>query len=138
MRKLGSRPFTRSRVSLGNLSTKKTVRDSRRVPVLLDSGSQVTVIRSESVPVIEKMVGPFKKVQGRMATASGEVDVTYLKDVHVCVDDVCATVNVISAPKLPVPVLVGTDFMTSARCSIDFRKNEMRCGKKNLKISMEG
>lgn len=133
---LGSRPIARSIVSIHNGAN--AVKNTVRVPVLVDSGAQATVVNAGHVANLEKMVGPFKKVRGKMRTASGTVEVTYLKNVKICLDDACANVNLIAAPNLPHSLLVGTDFLKGAHCKMDFKKGEMSCGGRKMKFSMEG
>jgi predicted aspartyl protease len=133
---IGTRSIASAVVSFRN--GKRGVKGSTRSKVLVDSGSQVTVIRADVLPGLEKRIGPLSKIRGTMVTANGEVDVTYLKDVKVCLDGACATVNVIAAPKLPGAMLVGTDFLRGADCKVDFKKGDMSCGGRKMKFAMEG
>lgn len=133
---IGTRSIASAIVSFSN--GKRGVKSSVRSKVLVDSGSQVTVVRADALPALERRIGPLNKVRGTMVTASGEVEVTYIRDVKVCLDGACATVNVIAAPKLPGSMLVGTDFLRGADCKMDFRKGQMSCGGHKMKFSMEG
>lgn len=133
---IGSRSIASAVVSFRN--GKRGVKGAVRSKVLVDSGSQVTVVRADALPSLERRLGPLAKVRGTMVTASGEVEVTYVKGVKVCLDGACAVVNMIAAPRLPGSMLVGTDFLKGANCKVDFKKGSMSCGGKKMRFSMEG
>lgn len=133
----GIKPFAVSRISIKNNKTGRTHRTAHRVKVFVDSGASISILPEEALSFIEQKTGEFETVPARIQTANGIRDAKAIKDATVCLDEVCFRGNVLVSGDVPGGMLVGTDFLSKAKCRIDFPKKTLTCGGKKLPFQLE-
>lgn len=126
-------PYVRTRIKIGHPRSKKTITSRGRASVLVDTGASVSIVPDGLLPALRKL-GPIETQRVIMHTANGVKEATAVKDLEVCLADICAKVNVTLSSPLPAPLVLGSDFLARSKCAVDFEKGELRCGKKVLKI----
>lgn len=129
------KPFAFAKIALINHRTRKVVVSKEKVHVFVDSGASISILPKRLEPFFGT-VGPFQETDAVVETANGPKEATALKDVTICVQDVCSRGNVLVSDPVPGGLLIGSDFLTRAKCKVDFEKKEMVCGGRKIKFEM--
>ncbi|MGH9389657.1 MAG: retroviral-like aspartic protease family protein [Vicinamibacteria bacterium] len=131
------KPFARERIAVVNHRARKVVVSKEKVPIFVDSGASISILPERLRPFFET-AGPFKEEKAVVQTANGLKEVVSLKDVTLCVENVCSRGNVLVSDSAPGTLLIGSDFLSRAKCKVDFEKKVMKCGGRKIKFVMEG
>ena len=137
MKKGQLKPFAVAHVSIKNNKTGRTHRTGHKVKIFVDSGASISILPEESREFIEKRTGAFEELDARIQTANGVREAKALKDASVCLDSVCFRGNLLVSGDIPGGLLIGTDFLTQAKCKVDFEKRTLSCGGKTLPFQLE-
>lgn len=131
------KPFAIARLTIRNNQTGHEWRSPKPMRVFVDSGSTITILPPSALPVLRRYTGEFSAVPGRIQTANGVKDAMALKDVSVCLEASCFRGDVVITDGINGDVLVGSDFLSKARCAVDFRKKTMKCRGGRIRFRME-
>jgi hypothetical protein len=130
------KPFAVARMSLRNNRTGKTSRSIGKVKAFLDSGSSISLFPTRALAALQE-TGDFGEAKAIVQTANGVKEAVALKDVSLCLNEVCFRGDVAILDDIPGDVLIGTDFLKAKKCKIDFKKNTLICEGKKLPFHLE-
>lgn len=133
---MANKPFAYARLTIRNNKTGRTVKSEGKAKIFVDSGASISIIPSRHIQAL-KTTGDFDVALARIETANGVREATALKDVSLCLDKVCFRGDVVIIEDVPGDILIGTDFLTSARCKVDFAKKTLECKGKKLSFSID-
>ena len=131
------KPFATARLTIRNNQTGYGWRSPKPMKVFVDSGASITLLPPSALPVLKQKTGGFDMMPARIQTANGMKEAFALKDVSLCLEKSCFRGNVLITDGINGDVLVGSDFLTKAGCSVDFKKKVMKCKGGQLKFRME-
>lgn len=131
------KPFATARLTVRNNQTGYGWRSPKPMKVFVDSGASITILPPSALPVLKSKTGSFDIMPASIQTANGTKEAVALKDVSLCLDASCFRGNVLVTDGINGDVLVGSDFLTKAGCSVDFRRKTMRCKGGTLRFRME-
>ena len=131
------KPFASSRVTIKNHRTGKSWQSPKPMKVFVDSGSTITILPPAALPLIQQKTGQYDIIHARINTANGVKDAVALEDVSFCLKDSCFRGNVLITDGIAGDVLLGTDFLAKAGCSMDFKRKKMKCKGGNIPFKLE-
>jgi hypothetical protein len=131
------KPFATARLTVKNNRTGFGWRSPRDMKVFVDSGASITILPPEALPMLKKKTGNFDSTPARVNTMNGVKDATALRDATLCLDTACFRGSVLISDGINGDVLIGSDFLTKAKCKLDFKKGTMNCGGKRIRFKME-
>jgi predicted aspartyl protease len=131
------RPFALSAVSIRNHRTGRSWDSPRPVKVFVDSGATMTVISPKALADIRLKTGDPTLVHARVNTVNGERDAYAMKNVSLCLGRSCMKGSVLVMDGISTDILVGSDFLSKAKCKVDFERSGMKCKGGKLKFRME-
>lgn len=131
------KPFATARLTVKNNRTGYGWRSPKSMKVFVDSGASITILPPSALPVLKLKTGAFDMIPARIQTANGVKDAMALKDVSLCLDESCFRGNVLITDGINGDVLIGSDFLTKAGCTVDFKKKTMKCKGGTLRFRME-
>lgn len=131
------KPFATARVAVRNNQTGRAWQSPKPMKVFVDSGASITILPPSALPVLKQKTGGFDMIPARVQTANGMKDAFALKDVSLCLDGSCFRGNVLVTDGINGDVLIGSDFLTKAGCTVDFKKKSMKCKGGRLRFKME-
>ncbi|MGH9391578.1 MAG: retroviral-like aspartic protease family protein [Vicinamibacteria bacterium] len=131
-----NKPFASARITIRNNKTGRTVKSRGKAKIFVDSGASISIIPSRHIPALQT-TGGFDVARARIQTANGVRETTALKDVSLCLDKVCFRGDIVVIEDVPGDILIGTDFLQSAKCKIDFSKKTLECGGRKLSFSLD-
>ncbi len=131
------KPFAIAVLTIKSKGTRQAVRSDKAAKIFVDSGASVTVLPERMASTMESKIGAIPSEHINIQTVGGPKAVRKLKDVELCLGHVCAASDVIVTDGSFGDVAIGADFLTRAKCSIDFDKKIMKCGGKTIKFVME-
>jgi hypothetical protein len=105
--------------------------------VFVDSGSTITILPPSALSVLRESTGHFVTAPARIQTANGIKEAMALKDVSLCLEASCFRGDVVVTDGINGDVLIGSDFLTKAHCTVDFKKKTMKCKGGMLRFRME-
>jgi len=131
------KPFATAHLTVRNNQTGQGWRSPKRMKVFVDSGSTITILPPSALPVLKMKTGNFDMMPARIQTANGVKEAIAMKDVSLCLDGSCFRGNVLVTDGINGDVLIGSDFLTKAGCTMDFKKKTMKCKGGTLRFKME-
>jgi hypothetical protein len=131
------KPFAAAHLTVRNNQTGKNWKSPKRMRVFVDSGASITILPPSALPVIRDQIGNFDMVPARIQTANGVKEAVAMRDVSLCLDESCFRGNVLITDGIDGDVLIGSDFLTKAGCTVDFKKKTMKCKGGTLRFRME-
>ena len=131
------KPFATARLTIRNNQTGYGWRSPKPMKVFVDSGASITILPPSALAVLKQKTGGFDMIPARIQTANGMKEALALRDVSLCLEKSCFRGNVLITDGINGDVLVGSDFLTKAGCSVDFKRKRMRCKGGMLRFRME-
>lgn len=131
------KPFATAVITIKNKTSREAVRSNGVAKIFVDSGASVTVLPERMASSLESKMGTIPSEQINIQTVGGPKSVRKLKNVELCLGHVCAASDVIVTDGSFGDLAIGADFLTRAKCTIDFDKQIMKCGGKTIKFTME-
>lgn len=137
------RSLSHTSFGIGNPRTKKFFTSNGSVEVFVDSGATISMLKSS--PALDEAMsklGPIKSEKARIHTANGEKEVTRIKNLDLCLSAtpkgvVCYRGDILVSDSIPGDLLIGTDFLSSQKCNINFHKRTFKCNEKKLPFKLE-
>lgn len=124
----GIKPFASGRIRITNRKTGKTFQTAKPKKAFIDSGASGSIISKATLRKLYSKIGPFQTKPGKVVTGNGIKKIRLLEDVEICIDHCCYGGEVMVTDETPGSIMLGTDFLTQSRTSIDFGKGTMVCG----------
>jgi hypothetical protein len=121
------KPFAKATLRVRNNRTGFVFKSPKPMQIFVDTGADHTVLPSQAMPVLRERTGDFDTVPAKVQTVNGVKDASALKDVSVCLDAICYRGNVVVLDSVGGDVIIGSDFLASKECSIDFKKRRISC-----------
>lgn len=129
--------MARSKLSL-HVHRQGKISSKGKRPIYVDSGATITSIGEDLYGALDSGYTLKKRTQ-EIQTAKGVHEVPILENVMLCLDrDTCYKGPMAVMPNTIGDVLIGTDFMLTNKCRIDFDKKTFQCGKKKFTFKLEG
>jgi predicted aspartyl protease len=130
------RSLSKANVTVQNPKNGRFIRSASKAEVFVDSGATVTMLHPNVAQHLER-IGPLETSKASIHTANGIKEVTRVKDVNLCLNAVCYHGDIMVSDGIPSDVLIGTDFLSSKKCKINFDKRTFECGKKKLPFALK-
>lgn len=131
------KPFAKASVLIKNNRTGFVWKSPKPMKVFVDTGASITVFPAEAMPVLKEKTGPFDVAPARIQTVNGPKDAVALRDVSFCLEAVCYRGDVVVTDGVAGDVMVGSDFLASQKCAVDFSKRRIRCEGRDLPFRLE-
>lgn len=131
------KPFAIARVFVRNPRTGFSWKSPKTVKAFIDSGASMSIITPNTLSVLKEKTGAFDSVPVKAQTVNGEKEATALRNVSFCLNKVCVKGNVLVTDGISGDILIGSDFLSRARCKLDFDKHSMKCKGRSIKFKME-
>lgn len=131
------KPFAKATVTIRNNRTGFVWRSPKAMKVFVDTGASITVLPFEAVPVLKEKTGPFDVAPARIQTVNGPKEAVALRDVSFCLEAVCYRGDVVVTDGVAGDIMVGSDFLASSKCAVDFGRKRIRCEGKDLPFKLE-
>jgi len=132
-----AKPFALARISIRNHKTGVSWTSPKPMRAFVDSGSTHTIFPLNSIAFLKSKLGDLEMVPAKIETIGGQKDASFLKGVSFCLNKACVKGDVLVTDGISGDILVGSDFLTKAKCKMDFEKKLMRCGDRDLKFRVE-
>lgn len=124
----GLKPFAHGILSVKNVRSGKTASFRKAVPVFVDSGADASLIPEAARVFLQREIGPFKERDAEIVTGNGRKRVKVLQDVEICLAHCCYRGEVVVTDSTPGAMMVGMDWLTQSKATIDFDRRKLVCG----------
>jgi len=132
------RPYVKARINVGNPATGQKFSPRDKASIFIDTGSSKTILPLEALLVLEETIGPFQKAPALVQTVKGPVMMLAVRNARLCVENCCYQGDVLVADRVPGDVLIGADFLSATKATIDFKKGSFKCDASKKRIRMGG
>jgi hypothetical protein len=132
-----NKPWATATLTIKNHRTGETWKSPGTMKAFIDSGASISIIPPEAVPILKDQVGHFDSAPAKVQTANGMKDAIALKNVSLCLNEICYRGNVLVTDSIGADLLVGADFLRASHCAIDFGHPAMTCKGKKIPFTME-
>jgi len=130
------KPIARVRVRIANRDSKVSLNLKRPLRAYLDTGASVSVLPPSALEALQR-TGPLQKEDVQIQTMNGLKPATIIKNATLCVNSICFRGEVAIMDVTDGDLMLGSDFLSSAQCVIDFKKKRVKCKKGEFKFHME-
>jgi predicted aspartyl protease len=131
------KPFARMSLSVKNPRTGAVWKSAGKIRAFLDSGASISIVPQSLADEIKAKTGEFEIAPAKVETANGQKEATAMKHAKVCLEEVCYRGNVLISGGFMGDMLVGNDFLSRAKCKMDFKARMLNCLGKKIPFTME-
>lgn len=128
--KRGLKPFAQGIVWITNLKTGRRIESIGKGHAFVDSGASLSLITEKVFEKMKAETGEIAAKDAKIMTANGWKDVKVVDDVEICMAGCCYRGQVVVSDKdsIPSDLLLGMDWLTQSKASMDFKNSTIRCG----------
>ena len=131
------KPFAKATLRVKNNRTGFVFKSPKPMRIFVDTGADHTVLPTQAMPTLREHTGDFDTVPAKVETVNGVKDAMALKDVSVCLNAICYRGNVVVLDSVNGDVIMGSDFLASRKCSVDFNKKRIVCEGREIRLNLE-